>query len=479
MNPSPEELGAYVMKAKPINLPPRFLDWLINRKGIRPKTLPGYRRRIGQFLKCCRILRPAEAPTLVMAYDTGLVTDFLTAVKCHYKISTIPGFLNALKAVRKFLYIHDLEPPNAPKLDENFGLMMHVSQSQKNRQLATERAEFRLTSKTLKLFYKNFYQGAVWNEFFAITSEAEENVRNKVDFKISRKKLRLCNRVLIGAGTAYNGKRASNLSKLKFEQVMKAVNSALAKFKKSHPGDKIPPIGGRLDRTKMAKAILLIDECSKGLRPDHVVLLNPRDCLAFQLYGKFVRPNARKPPKTDCFLINSKGHSLSEDGAHFLKELGQSLKIPDLTFNNLRKLLETRNLQGASDGDVAPGYRVGVIAAATKHIGHSKEVAERYYHIEDEEESTVAVNHLLFLLEAAGHTSDEEEDEEEEEEEDEEEDEEKDKEEDVEEDGDDHQGANVPDQHSAANMDQDKWMSQVDYLFFSLFQVSFCKSHFF
>ena len=89
--------------------------------------------------------------------------------------------------------------------------------------------------------------------------------------------------------------------------------------------------------------------------------------------------------------------------SQYFSDLGRKLKIPDLTCTNLRKLLETRNLQGSSNEDVAPAFRVGEIAAATHQIGHTTATANKYYKSIDQEELTLAVNRLLFLLEEAGH----------------------------------------------------------------------------
>ena len=375
----------------------------MDQKGIQPTTLVNYKRWVGQFLKCCRLLRPDQELRLEMVYDEELHDKFLEVIKCHYEVTTIPNYCHGLKSICTFLYINDREPANAKKIEAKFNMIRNKAQREKDRKLAIKRSNFRSTSRTLELFYKNFYQGKIWEAFFAICADAEEKVQRKIDFKLSREQLRECNTVLIATGTAYNGKRAANLAKLRYKPTMKAVNQALAKFRKNHPTEDIPPIGGRLDRTKMAKAVLIIEECSKGLHPDHVMLLNPRDVLAFQLYGKFIRTHGPKAPKTDAFLINSRGGSLDEGMSQYFSDLGRKLKIPDLTCTNLRKLLETRNLQGSSNEDVAPAFRVGEIAAATRQIGHTTATANKYYKSIDQEELTLAVNRLLFLLEEAGH----------------------------------------------------------------------------
>ena len=413
---SPEEICAYLKIAKPILLPVDYLKFLVDQKGIQPTTLVNYKRWVGQFLKCCRLLRPDQKLRLEMVYEEELHDKFLEAIKCHYGVSTIPNYCHALISICKHLYINDREPANAKKIEAKFELIRNKAQREKDRHLAIKRTNFRSTSRTLELFYKRFYQGEIWKSFFGIAAKVEEKVQKKEDFKLSRQELRECNMVIIGAGTAYNGKRAANLSRLKFKATMKIINRALSKFRKDHPTEEILPIGGRLDRQKMAKAVLLIEECSKNLHPDHVMLINPRDVLAFQVYGKFIRPHGPKAPKTEAFLINSRGNSIDEGMSQFLTDLGRKLKIPDLSFTNLRKLLETRNLQDVQDADVAPAFRVGQIAAATRQIGHSNKIALKYYKTTDEEELTHAVNRLLFLLEDAGHKEWLEEEEEEEDE---------------------------------------------------------------
>ena len=281
-------------------------------------------------------------------------------------------------------------------------MMSRVAQRSKQKYLHTEKMKLQETSTTLGLFCRHFYQGQHWDRFFKIADRCRMGQGNYAS-KLNRAELRFVNAMLIGAITASNFKRSSDLSSISFEPSYKVVSETVVEFRRRFPGVSMEETNGPVDRSKFVPAVLIIDESSKKGAGDHIVLLNPRDVLAMKLYGEFIRPNGPCRPTTDRFFINSVGGKLSTDVSDYMRMIADFAEIPDLSLTRLRRLAETENLLESSEEDVPNHSRLPQdVSSATAHMGHSKPMAEKSYKIHDPRSAVRASNRLLYLLERAG-----------------------------------------------------------------------------
>ena len=390
-------------KAKTIHLPPEFLLWLEEMKGLRPATIRLYQFALGQLLKFCRVMQPDVAPSLSSVWNEAQCKNFFRMVAPKYAISTMPNFHNAFACARKYLFLADKDPRNSLKLQEGFLLMSRKAQRSKVKYLNTEKMKLQETSDTLGQFCRQFYQSQQhWDRFFALADQCRMG-EGKYDAKLDREEIRFMNAMLIGAITACNFKRSSDLSSISFESSYKVVSETVVEFRRKYPDVSMRETNGRVDRTQIVPAVLIVEESSKKGAGDHVVLINPRDVLGMKMYGKYVRPNGPNRPTTDRFFINSAGGKLSRDVSDYMRMISGFAEIPDLSITRLRRLAETENLLESSDEDVPNHSRLAQdVSSATAHMGHSKDMAEKSYKIHDPRSAVRASNRLLYLLERAG-----------------------------------------------------------------------------
>ena len=407
---SVNDLSARLSKAKPVSLPEEFVNWLGTSYGLQPGSIPGYTRCLGKFLKYARLVDPKRKPSLDLVWNASLISQFFKILPELYSTTTVPNFFPPIVAARKYLSFElDEDPANAMKLTEGLKMMANVAEGKKNRHYASERFNFKHTSKTMKLFHKNFYIGKGWRKYFKLGQKAKEAMLAGEEFKLSRRQMAYVNRYAMGVCAGTNCKRLGNYSLIKYRPAFKAICSAMEKFRKAHPNNNkiIKESAARVDRKRLAPTVLFIDECVKTHSPDHLVLINPRDVYALKIYAKYLRPCCPTPPQDDTLFVNSKGKQFSlADASHSFTALGKELDIPNLNVNNLRRSAETENLRDSASEDVPLEYRVGMAAATSKFIGHSTATAVRSYQEQNKVTSIQIANRLLFFMEERGHEVD-------------------------------------------------------------------------
>ena len=100
------------------------------------------------------------------------------------------------------------------------------------------------------------------------------------------------------------------------------------------------------------------------------------------------------PPKTSKLFVNSQGKSVSSNIAHYLRRMGESVKINGLNCITLRALIETENVLDDSN---IPGS-----SEVSNHLGHSTQTRSRYYVRPDRRHCIQAAERLLHKFQEIG-----------------------------------------------------------------------------
>ena len=212
--------------------------------------------------------------------------------------------------------------------------------------------------------------------------------------KLTKSELFMANCILVGAITSTNFKRPGNFSRIMFEPSQKELRRAVSSFRKKFPKENMIEGQDRLDHDKCEPAVLVIEESAKKLDVEYAVLLHPRDVYAAYAYGKYLRPHGPKSPKSDTFLVNSKGVSLGSNVGSYLRRLGEATKVEGLSFNRLRCLAETENVVQDADQNER--------AQVSSHLGHSEQIRDDHYLIRNRSTVVQAARRLHSLFEKAG-----------------------------------------------------------------------------
>ena len=373
--------------------PTSWMDWLEKIKGLSISTRSSYMNCVRIFLGHVLSLDPTLTPSLYSAWDVDICDGFFDKLKDIVKPTSVTIYFSALALVRRFMIQEGSKPSNHIALQDRFGMMAASAHRARKKAIAEEKGFSTKEKGVLRSLYLEMYHSTTfWSRFDQLVTR----VRSRENLPLSKEDLSFANGFLIVLITAQNFKRAGNLSLLEGDAFFEEVNAAFADFRFRFPDEEIGGCERRLDRTKCVAAVAKIPVSSKVGITEYVVVLSPRDQQALIQYFKLIRQNGPCKPETTKFFINSKGKALGKDVWVYLQKIADQVGINDLTFNTLRRALETENAL-----HIDPSFSANKEAVST-HLGHGELTAERDYRIDDGRQSVQAANQILFRLEQLG-----------------------------------------------------------------------------
>ena len=373
--------------------PKKWVEWLTDVKAVAKNTKSIYAYCIRLFLGYVKSLDPTRTPTLYAAWKIEICDGFFEKLKSIVNPGSVTNYYSAMAIVRRYMIQEGSKPSNFLELQDRFGMMASAAHKDRRRWIAETKGFSKKEKGVLRSFYLDCYHSPLfWSRFEDII----QKIRSE-QTSLSKDELNFVNGFMIVILTAQNFKRAGNISLLEGSEMFEAVNQAFADFRFRFPDETVSSMGRRLDRSKCIPAVAKIPVSSKVGVTESVVILSPRDQKALISYYKYVRPNGPKKPNTTKFFVNTKGNALSKDVWLYLQRIANEAGINNLTFNTLRRAIETENSLSLSHLlDTKP---------ITSHLGHGEDTANLYYRIQDSRHSVQASHKILIHLEELGEDS--------------------------------------------------------------------------
>ena len=285
------------------------------------------------------------------------------------------------------------KPPNYLGLEDRFQMQSNLAHKARKTAVEEGKSQSKKEKGVLKKFYLDVYHSAsLWSRYDELIQRLREN-DGEVE-PLSKSELLFATGFVIMLLTAQNFKRAGNAALIEADDMFNAVNQAFGDYLFRFSDESVKDAPRRLDRSRCVGAVVEIKNSTKLGTKDSMAILRPRDQRAIIHYHRYVRPNGPKKPETTKFFINGKGGPLGKDVWLYLRRIAEDGGIKDLTFNTLRKAIETEN---GLDRLFIPGKK-----AVSDHLGHSEDTAEHHYRIQDARYPVQAASRILFLLEDVG-----------------------------------------------------------------------------
>ena len=378
------------------DLPGGLIRWWEKSRGLQPKTVLLYRHPVSQFLSVMKILDPSRAPSLKSVWNLELCQLFFQIMSELVCESTLVNYHNALISVRLYLKRNNICPANFSNLLEEFRDMQAAANKRKRSYVRRRKELVQSDSTLVYLFYHRIYHNKrKFRRFYAIYDRIKLAIREGSPVqKVNRKELFFCNALLISLLTADNFHRTGNICQIECEAARVETKRARKVLQKKFPGMKLVSEDERiLDRRFVEPAVISVDRGTKQAATVKFVILNPRDIDAISAYIK-MREFFPQSPKTSKLLVNSRGKSVSSNITHYLRRMGDSVKINGLNCITLRALMETENVLDVSN---IPGS-----SEVSNHLGHSPQVRSQYYVLPDKRHHVQAAERLRYKFEEIG-----------------------------------------------------------------------------
>ena len=376
--------------------PETWIRWLEKSRGLQPNTVVLYRHAVSQFLSVIKILDPSRAPNIKLSWNLELCQAFFQIMSEFVCESTIVNYHNALISVRTYLKRNNLRPANFADLLEEFSDMHAAANKQKHLYVVRRKELVQSDSTIVYLFYHRIYHNKKkFRRFYAIYDRITSAIREGTPVqKLNRKELFFCNALLICLLTTDNFHRTGNICQIECEAARVEINRARNVLQKKFPGMKLFSEDKRiLDRRYIEPAVISVERGTKKSGSVKFVILNPRDIDALSKYIK-MRKFFPQSPQTSKLLVNSCGKSVNSNITHYLRRMGDSVKINGLNGITLRALMETENVLDVSN---IPGS-----SEVSNHLGHSAQTRSRYYVLPDPRHHIQAAQRLRNKFEEIG-----------------------------------------------------------------------------
>ena len=377
--------------------PAELLDWMDEERGLAKPTKRLYKYCFSRLFGYVKKENPDEEPSMWSLWDRALLRRFFAALQTAVPPTSEINFHSAFQSGRQFMQQHGRKPVSFVDLLSSFSTWSKSAHKRRRRHMEDQNNQERTRVRNiLREFYLKCYHNAeFFEEFFDIVEDIKASMKAGKVKRLSASQLAFCTGLMIVLLTSCNFKRAGNLPLIEAVPAVKALSIAFAEFKRKFPKAPVRSAKRRLDPNKSVPAILTVDRSAKKAIREKLAVIRPRDQLAMLQFFRYVRRAAPNDVTTSKFFFNSLGRALDRNVWYYLRKLGERAGLKDLTFNELRRAIETENALGNTSS-----------LAISSHLGHSAQTAKEYYVRPDDRHVAKTCYDLLDMFQEIGEADD-------------------------------------------------------------------------